>query len=366
MKSIKLSKLPLTLVKSTVLVIIIWLLFILIINTKGYPNEVFKIGSSRTIVFLDSEESCKYLSDDEHLSNLSKLDIELRLERLYSDNDSVIYKKEYFEHWSRQFRNWSRLDKIFLIRHLKKVYSKINSITPIVLPDTLYLIRTTGKQEFDAFYTHKKAIICPYTIRLASTYLPIFSKKIEKTLTHELFHVYTNNNVDIIDSLYKIVGFEKIDSIKLDKRISERIINNPDDKPGFYKIMLKDALTNEDKYYCMLILSKYNHWKGYIEFPGHISVLLVYLDTQKLHQIDLVGTKWVSSLDQIQNPIVKGKEALTDYKKKVGLTGEVSPEEIIAHLFIDLIYSKFDKELLLGKSQEYIDLLNGLENILKV
>jgi hypothetical protein len=352
--------------KTIGIIICFWLLFVVLFNSIGYSKEVCELPNHRFVVFSDSKKSCDYLANDDHLSSLTKLDIELRLEKDESGKDIAACNKEYMDYWQKQFRNWSRADKRFILNRLKTIYEEIGSVTPNVLPDTLYLIRATGRQEFKAFYTYKKAIICSYAIRLSSTYMPgIFISIMNSIFTHELFHVYTNCHPEKIEGLYNLIGFEKIDEIKLENSLSERLIHNPDDKVDWYKIRLTDTLANQEKDYCLLILSKYSKWIGYIDFPGRISVLIVYLDPQKLHQIVYDGATWKSSLDTYQQPILKNQKDFFDFKKKVGLSGEISPEEIVGHLFVDLIRLASNKKYLHEKPEDYKLLLKKLRDALK-
>ncbi len=352
-------------VKKSIIVkigIVLFLVFLLL-NNIGTAKDTYLINN-KAIVFLTAQDGYNYIEKSDFIKNLSKLDIELRLEKNLSGQALDYCHDLYQKHHKKQFRRWSFVDKRFIIKRLKNTYSKIDSITPNVLPDTLYLIRTSGKQEFKSFYTCKNAIVCPSTIRMSSTYLPMFGyirNYMERVFIHELFHIYSTNHPKVRDSLYSAIGFERVHCLKLTPEIEKRLISNPDDKPGFYKITLTDKETCSEKIYCLLILSKYNEWRGYVDFPARLNVLIVYLG-EGLHQIYKNGECWESVVDNNKPIIKKGKE-FQDYFKKVGLD-EYSPEEIVAHLFIDLIKSKYDDEFLEKKPTEYKLTLNRLEYIL--
>lgn len=323
--------------------------------------------NTKTVIFLDAIEGNEYVTKSGFINRMSKLDISLRLEDDLSNMTLDDCLKEYNLYHKKQFRNWSSRDKKFIIKHLSSAYAKICETTPDVLPDTLYFIRTTGNQEFNSFFTSRNAIVCPSTIRLSSSYL-FFSKYVrnymEQLFIHEIFHIYSARHPSIREHLYEAIGFKKIHCFNIASELKEKLISNPDDKPGFYKITLKQIATGEERDYCMLLLSKYSKWEGYIDFPARINVLLVYLDV-RLHEIEFNGNCWESSYDSCYLPIIKSSNEFENSHWSTDLVkGTISPEEIIAIMFVELINSKYDNKILINKSEEYLAMLNNIERIL--
>jgi len=119
-------------------------------SSVGNTRNVFSL-QNKTIIFLNAEQGYKYVYNSIHLQKLSMLDISLRMKKDISSFDSLKYQEDYSEYHKKQFRNWSYIDKNFVLHQLRKAYLKIDSITPKVLPDTLYFIRTTGRQEFKSY-----------------------------------------------------------------------------------------------------------------------------------------------------------------------------------------------------------------------
>ena len=338
-----------------------------ILNSVGSTHHIFTLQNNKTIIFLDAEQGYKYTTKSDFIENLTILDISLRIEKECLFNDLKKHKKEYFNFHKKQFKNWSFIDEKFVLCQLKKSYSKIDSFFPMVLPDTLYLIRTTGKQEFNSFYTCKNAIICPSSIRLSSTYLPFIGyirQYIERVFIHEIFHIFSSNNVNIRNELYNLIGFEKIDNLYIPPELNKKIIHNPDDKSHLYKISLKDKSTGKVDNYNLMILSKYPKWEGYIDFPARLNVLLVYMESGFL-QIKKENKNWTVVQDNKNQIAIKNIDSFSDYYEKVGLkNGAISPEEIVAHLFIDLVKSKFDDKILKNKPNTYLDILGKIESLL--
>lgn len=341
----------------------IWSLFVLSTNAFGNTGNICTLPANKTIIFLDGEEGFNYIRKSGYIEKLSKLDIELRMQKEMANIDLEDSRMDYEAFLKNQVLNWNQIDKRYMIRRMKNAYSMIQYTTPNVLQDTVFMILTSGKQEFSSFYTLDNAIVCPRgKIRMSSVYLPFLKylkNYFNKVMIHELFHIYSTNNPEKRDELYKIVGFEKILDLELAPNVKSKLIMNPDDKLGFYKITLTEKKSKIPKEYCLLILSKYPKWEGVKEFKGRISVLLVYVDAF-LHQIEIDGSGWVSSLDENQEPIIQSKSDFIDFYSKTGYD-TYSPEEIAAHLFIDLTLSKYDDDVLRRKSECYKELLKKLE-----
>jgi hypothetical protein len=347
-----------------VLLVAIWTVFLFGVNSLAYSNEYLLMPNGKTFKFLNADEGYNFYLNNKLLDNFSGLDIQLRLEKEMQGKDLEACKNEYQEFLKDQILNWKDIDKRFITKRLVKAYEMIEQTWPDVLQDTIYMILTTGKQEFGGFHTMGNAIVCPQgKMRISSVYLPFLGylkRYFTRVMVHELFHVYSTNNPEKRSKLYEIIGFEPINNLVLDSEVLSKLIYNPDDKPGFYKIRLTDKNSKTEKDYCMLILSKYPAWQGYIEFKGRISTLLVYVESY-LHQIERKGGEWVSVYDETGKPVIKQKSDFIDFYDKTGYDS-YSPEEIVAHLFIDLVLSEFDEDIIKNKPEHYRQLLIKLHS----
>ena len=332
-----------------------------------YQNQLL-FDKYKDSSFLDAIEGNEYVTKSDFLKKMSKLDIGLRLKKDLSNRTLDDCQKEYINYHKKQFRNWSSRDKKSVIKHLTSAYSKILETTPNVLPDTLFFIRTTGEQEFNSFYTCRNAIVCPSTIRLSSSYfffLKYIRDYMEQLFIHEIMHIYSTNHPIKRENLYNALGFKKIQCLNLSHELRDNKLMNPDDKKEFYKISLKEIATGEERDYCMLLLSKYPKWEGYIDFPARINVLLVYLEI-KLHEIEFNGNCWESSCDSCRHPILKCSNEFENFYWGADLVeGTISPEEIVVIMFVELINSKSNDKTLINRSEEYLAILNNIERILK-
>lgn len=344
------------------------LIIILVLTTESLSMDYFQLPNGKTVVFLNADEGYAYIHDSKFITDLTRLDVSLRLKKDFVRNDSVDYKKEYLSFLRKQMKDWNGLDKKYLKERLKNVSHIIDKNTPSVFPDTLLLIRTTGDQEFSSFYTVKNAIISPGIIRTSSTlfsWLGYFSRYIEEKLIHEIYHIYSRYNPAVRQKVYSVLGFDKIDRLGLNINLRHILITNPDDHDNNYKIGIPDSISGKITDYCLLIQSKYPTWIGYVEFPARIMVLLVYLDL-KLHPIEYVKGSWVSVLNKEGKPIVNSLDEIPEFFNKIGIKLPVtlSPEEIAAETFVILIKTNMNKKEQNKKTQAEQELLKQFQTVL--
>lgn len=328
-------------------------------------NEVWALPDGHQVVFMDAVSALHYMQDSHFMRNMTALDVSLRMKRDFSALDDSSARAEYSHYLQGQVKDWSWLDKRFLRKQLTNISKQISAVSIQVMPDTLYLIRTTGDQEFNAFYTIKKAIIFPGIVRTGSTWMPYWwtlRSHIHKTIIHEIFHIFSTEHPKFRDRLYQTMGFYRIYDLNLNPRLRARLITNPDDKQGFYRYTVFDSLSNREEDYVLLIMSKYPTWEGYVDFPSVISVLLVYLDS-KLHQIEFRDGEWRSSLNGEGSPIVIRKSSLRGFLKHIGLGYDqiLSPEEIIAEYWVLIVETTRKPKLLKKMSPSTVQNINRLK-----
>ena len=235
-----------------------------------------------------------------------------------------------------------------------------------VITDTLYLIKTTGNQEFNAFYTVKNAIVFPgiiFTSAKIFPWLPYFSNFIEKKLIHEMFHIFSTNHFEKRLSLYEVFGFFPIENLELPKEIEKQLITNPADKGVNYKIELQDLISGEMKNYCLLIMSKYPTWVGYKDFSARVNVMLDYLDP-RLVENEKHEDNWIVVNDSINKPITIPVYNSAPLLKKIAvkINAIQSPEEIITKSYVVLMQSLIENKVSENQSATALEKLKILEN----
>jgi hypothetical protein len=87
------------------------------------------------------------------------------------------------------------------------------------------LVKTTGKEEFDAAYTRARAIMLPQS----KTSLPMTDPRgAYFLLAHEMFHLLSRADSRLRDDLYALLGFQLVKRFEYPAEVEERRVSNPD------------------------------------------------------------------------------------------------------------------------------------------
>ncbi len=105
------------------------------------------------------------------------------------------------------------------ILNIRGKLSKLN----ILFPSTIYIVKTTGKEEGDSAYCRSLNVICYSTRMLANKQIDF-----DVIMTHELFHILSRNNLAMQEKLYNAVGYYRAGNIALPPEIAGRLLTNPD------------------------------------------------------------------------------------------------------------------------------------------
>lgn len=225
-----------------------------------------------------------------------------------------VSEAEFLDYIGQQVLEWQNSEIVRLIPILQTVGDLLARLS-LRLPETIYLIRTTGYEEGDTFYTRQNAIFCP---------IGAFSRDL---FVHELFHIYTRYNPEMRDRLYRIIGFQRcLNDIELPENLQSKRITNP------------DAPTIEH-----YIVSYYRN-----VFTLFVPVLYFQADYQggsifNYMQFKMMAIEEMNSrhryLNQGGNPVLVSPSEMADFYAQVGENTDyvIHPEEILADNFVLLV-----------------------------
>ena len=263
--------------------------------------------------FLNIVEAKRIITKrDEFIQSLSPFDKAARLK-----TENSISEGEFLNFISRQTLDWGSFECSNVDSILESILLKIEQY-PLEFPKKISLIKTTGKEEGYAAYCRENAIIIPQTL----VNMPY---QLKNLLTHELFHIYSKNNLEKRKELYQIVGFFECPDLKFPEELSELKITNPD-------APLNNIYFKNDKANVMPILfsnEPYSLKKG--------GELFAYLQFRLIR---------VELKQDCSEPIYKNKklqlycvEDFPSYIQKIGMNTDyvIHPEEILAENFVLLI-----------------------------
>jgi hypothetical protein len=125
---------------------------------------------------------------------------------------------------------WDGAEQRAIAATSEDVLPKIRALH-LPLPPKVYLVKTTGQEEGDTVYTRQAAIMIPRSKSGDSRRLP-------RTLAHELFHVASRANPAFAEKAYGVIGFTRCAEATYPTELAPRKLTNPDAPRNDYCIRL--------------------------------------------------------------------------------------------------------------------------------
>ena len=275
-----------------------------------------------SLVFASIEEGTTILAEpDEFVQRLSPFD---RAARLKTKKD--VSEAEYIYFVKRNVMNWSPSENALVEGAISELRPQLQALS-LEWPRTIYLIKTSGKEEGGAAYTRGSAIVLPSVELVIGT-----QQSIRKIIAHELFHILTRSNENLKERLYASIGFHQCGEIAFPVKLRLVKITNPDAPKNDHCIRL--TVAGRPTWAIPILYShvaKYDEGRGG-EFFDYLNAQFLLLDgnedrvprnaTYNEANVRLVDINDVSGfLEQV------GKN--TDYV--------IHPEEILADNFALLV-----------------------------
>ncbi len=291
--------------------------FYVCIISLGLCTSAWAVDRKPVFIFASEEEGKTVLTArDDFIDNMSPLDRAVRMR-----SEKPVPVDEFLKFVGNNVVAWEKEDREQIQRILDTLAPKLEAYAPY-LPDTVYLIKTTGDEEGGAAYTRGNGIVFPRRL-VTSDLVALY-----KLFSHELFHVITRQNKHLKNDLYGIIGFRKCPAYALPKSLDSRRITNPDAPLNEYCIQVKAGKAD------------------IIALPLLYSQLDTYSKRDGDRLFDYLQTAYIS-VARIKNPgnrlvMLKDKdmalykeEELQDLYEQIGQNTDytIHPEEILADNF---------------------------------
>jgi len=193
------------------------LLFLIAYNPFDVAARIafFRAAGSTIIVADSSLAAGETMKQDEYTGALTPFDLSIRLNR-----PGPLSVNDYLVSAAGDVRDWTQEEK-------EQLYASFRSIDTFLqgegvklsLPDTIIMIKTTGRTEFGAEgWTRRNLIMLNLENGPASAHL----------VAHELFHVWSRFNPAGRDAVYALFGFKPCARIAYKEAMNNRVITNPD------------------------------------------------------------------------------------------------------------------------------------------
>lgn len=174
---------------------------------------------SITFNFADKVEGSELISQsDVYISSLTMNQI-----RNYGYDRNFSNKDEYLGFLADQVLDWNNTE----LERLESVLNELEkTFVPVehLLPESIYIVKTNGKDQNDHPYTRNTD-----TIILPRNFLRSNAILLKTIIIHEVFHLLSKSNPEIVYDLYKLVGYTYLEyPLSIPEEISDRFLVNPD------------------------------------------------------------------------------------------------------------------------------------------
>ena len=273
-----------------------------------------------SFIFADKYEGAELLvMEDNFINNLSEFDMSARLK-----TSKKVSKEEYLNFISKQTLNWNEDEK----KYLNLAFSEIKELLKnykILLPQQIYLLKTTGAEEGNSAYCRNQNIIVIAKDMINMDDL----NDMEELLIHELFHIFSKNNLDTREKLYNSIGFYKTKNLVFPNNLSKYKITNPDSVDNNY--YFESTINGKIEKIMPVLLSSgdYDEAKGG-EFFNYLQLVFCSIEeNDNSSQIKTLNNKYrIYSIKMVPNYISLIGEN-TDYI--------IHAEEVLADNFVLLV-----------------------------
>lgn len=229
---------------------------------------------------------------------------------------------------------------------------KINPTLP--LPDTIRLIKTQGNYYGKTvYYTRENCIVIP-----APQIVESHAEQLMGVLIHEIFHIYSRYNPQKRNELYKLIGFEPIDTLVLSDFLQNRVFYNPDGVDMRYCITLQDSAGRT----IQAIPAIYSRFADLQ--PANLNLQFFDYLAFQLFEVQQRDSVWVVVNSDIGYDLVD----VHGFWEQIGrnTTYTIHPEEVIADNFKLLAWQHYDFNMSqMGIDSAGKDLLRRIEAVLQ-
>jgi hypothetical protein len=255
---------------------------------------------------------------DRFISSLSPFDRQSRVE-----TDREVSEAAFLEFVSSHVRAWSPEESTKLSKVIESLRPKLAELR-LPLPNSIWLIKTTGREEGDAAYCRKHAIVLP------QSKVDDPPQALERLLTHELFHILSSHDSKLREKCYKLIGFRVIPPVDFPALLRDRKLTNPD---GPLADALIDVKVGNETISVVPIL--YSSAERFDPVRG--GPFFKYL-TFRLLVVESQEGNWRPT-EQNGQPRLLSPNQTPDYGRQIGTnTGYViHPDEILAENFVHLV-----------------------------
>ncbi len=292
---------------------------VLILGASEGQGQEIALQRGTIVRFASVEEGAAVLSqEDVYTRNLSQFDLHARLNTVENVTSDDLRRFA-----AAQVEPWKDEEVKTLQSCLASLRRRLQDFVPL-FPETVLLIKTTGREEGEAAYCRQNAIVLPRAM------LRRPPEALERLLAHELFHILSRQDPNRQRRLYAIVGFQPCGEIELPPSLRDRKITNPDAPLLNYVIELQ--VEGQAKLAIPVLFSSVERFD-----PAAGKTFFQYLQFRLL-QVERHGNTWRAA-EGDEGPILLDPQKTPSYHEQIGRNTSyiIHPEEVLAENFAHLL-----------------------------
>lgn len=288
-----------------------FIISLITVSAQSVNAEGFKFLNS-TIEFADSASAATTLATNDYYTGLlTKFDVQSRLQDTHKTTE-----QDYLDNAEHQTLSWNNAERLRIKKAFDSIAQFITANNMVLeLPPVIQMIKTTGKEEYNAEgYTRTNHIILKQDKDYPTG-----------IVAHELFHVFSRYDERTRNALYGVIGFKRCNPIDL-SCFHGLNITNPDCPTISHYI----TVDGEDM---TLVLYGAKPYAGGNMFEEYMKIGLL--------ELELKGNNRVAKLKDSQ-PVILELKDVPDIFDQIGRNTPylLHPEEIMAENFAKLVTGK--------------------------
>jgi hypothetical protein len=272
--------------------------------------------------FADVREGIEALTKrDDFIASLSPFDRQVRLK-----TGRDVSEQELLAYIPMHVLPWTAGDRALLTPIIESMAKKL-AHWKLPLPPVVLLVKTDGEEDSRAAYCRGAAIVLPANM--------LANKRLDKILPHELFHVLSNQNLELRQKLYNSIGFRKCNEVALPGPLADRKITNPDAPlNNQYITVVQDGRKMELMPVLFSKSPRYDAARG--------GTLFAYLEFKLMALENENGVRRAAVANG--QPILFEPDSVPGFAEQVGTNTYyiIHPEEILADNFVFLLNGRAD------------------------
>ena len=205
------------------------LALILALSLASRANADVNLREGCAVRFASVNEGAEILGrKDEFIQRLSAFDRAARMK-----TDRSISEVEFLKFVKGNVLAWNKSEKAKIEEAIASIRPALDAL-PLSLPRIVNLVKTSGDEEGQAFYTRDTAIVMPEKETDEAD-----SGLLKRTIAHELFHILSRGNPALREKLYELIGFKKCGEVEFPSDLKSRKITNPDAPRNDHSIQIR-------------------------------------------------------------------------------------------------------------------------------